>query len=309
MTSAARDAEALVERRGSAGFVVLNRPNALNALTLTMVRLIADALDEWENDEDVARVVIQGAGERAFCAGGDIRRLYELGRAGDHASQLTFWREEYLLDRRIKTYPKPIVALADGIVMGGGAGLSINASHTIAGDRFVFAMPEVGIGFFPDVGASWFLPRLPRRAGVYLALTGLRADVGDALAFGLAQTFVPSVAFGDLAQRLEGRQPIEATLEGLAAPAPPSALMRDAEGVETCFSAASREAILEALREAAAQGAWLRHAGARGNAGEVSDEPGDRSQADGFGSKDRFRRSSAHGLPHRLAHLPGSRLL
>ena len=128
-----------------------------------MVRLIAAALDEWERDGAVDRIVVLGAGERAFCAGGDIRRLYDLGRAGDHDAQLTFWREEYQLDRRIKTYPKPIVVLADGITMGGGVGLMMNAAHRVVGERFVFAMPEVGIGFFPDVGAAWFLPRLKHR--------------------------------------------------------------------------------------------------------------------------------------------------
>ena len=114
MTAPPADAEALVERRGRAGVIVLNRPKALNALTLTMVRLIAGALDEWEGHGAVDRIVLLGAGERAFCAGGDIRRLYDLGRAGDHNSQLAFWREEYQLDRRIKTYPKPIVALQLG---------------------------------------------------------------------------------------------------------------------------------------------------------------------------------------------------
>ena len=113
MTASSPEAEALVERRGRAGVIVLNRPKALNALTLIMIRLIAAALDEWESDAAVDRVVLRGGGERAFCAGGDIRRLYELGRAGDHDVQLTFWREEYQLDRRIKTYPKPIVALCE----------------------------------------------------------------------------------------------------------------------------------------------------------------------------------------------------
>ena len=170
--------EAAIERRGAAGVVVLNRPKALNALTLNMVRLMAAALDEWERDPAVARVVISGAGDKAFCAGGDIRHLYDLGRAGDHGQQLAFWREEYRLNRRIRTYPKPVVALIDGIVMGGGVGVSINASHRVAGERFVFAMPEVGIGFFPDVGGTFFLPRLAHHAGVYFALTGLRANAG-----------------------------------------------------------------------------------------------------------------------------------
>ena len=136
MSDAALDAEALVERRGSAGVIVLNRPKALNALTLTMVRLIAVALSDWERDPAVTRVVVRGAGEKAFCAGGDIRHLYDLGRAGDHASQLTFWREEYQLNERIRSYPKPVVALIDGIVMGGGVGVSINAAHRVAGERF-----------------------------------------------------------------------------------------------------------------------------------------------------------------------------
>jgi enoyl-CoA hydratase len=254
VTAPSPDAEALVERRGRAGVIVLNRPKALNALTLTMVRLIAAALDEWDGDDAVDRIVLIGAGERAFCAGGDIRRLYDLGRAGDHDAQLTFWREEYQLDRRIKTYPKPIIALVDGIVMGGGVGLAMHAAHTVAGERFIFAMPEVGIGFFPDVGAAWLLPRLPFHAGVYFALTGLRADAGDAVALGLAQTFVPTVAFPALTQALETDDPVNTTLARFAAPARRSALSEDAKAIEACFSGPDRTAILEALREAETQG-------------------------------------------------------
>jgi enoyl-CoA hydratase len=254
VSDAALDAEALVERRGSAGVIVLNRPKALNALTLTMVRLIAAALSDWERDPAVTRVVLRGAGEKAFCAGGDIRHLYDLGRAGDHASQLTFWREEYQLNERIRSYPKPVVALIDGIVMGGGVGVSINAAHRVAGERFVFAMPEVGIGFFPDVGGTYFLPRLAHKAGVYFALTGLRAGPGDALAFGLVQTFVPTARIGALAEALEGDAPVDATLSRFAAKAPPSALMREADGVEACFSLGSREAILGALADAERNG-------------------------------------------------------
>ena len=254
MTARSGDAEALIERRGRAGVIVLNRPKALNALTLTMVRLIAGALDEWEGERAVDRIVLMGAGERAFCAGGDIRRLYDLGRAGDHVAQRTFWREEYQLDHRIKTYPKPIVALADGIVMGGGVGLAMHAAHTVVGERFIFAMPEVGIGFFPDVGASWLLPRLPFRMGVYFALTGLRADAGDALALGLAQTFVPSAAFPALAQALESDEPVKTALARFAAPPPRSTLIAEAEGIEACFSRLDRIAILEALSEAGTRG-------------------------------------------------------
>ena len=254
MTAPSVDAEALVERRGRAGVIVLNRPKALNALTLTMVRLIAAALDEWERDAAIDRILLLGAGERAFCAGGDIRRLYDLGRAGDHDAQLTFWREEYQLNRRIKTYPKPIIALVDGVVMGGGVGLAMHATHTVAGERFVFAMPEVGIGFFPDVGAAWLLPRLPVRVGVYFALTGLRADGADALAVGLAQVFVPSSVFPALAQELEGNASVQRVLASFSTPPPRSNLGGEAEAIEACFSGADRAAILDALDKAEKQG-------------------------------------------------------
>jgi enoyl-CoA hydratase len=254
VTAPPPDAEALVERRGRAGVIVLNRPRALNALTLTMVRLIAEALDRWERDNAVDRLLFLGAGDRAFCAGGDIRRLYDLGRAGDHDAQLTFWREEYQLDRRIKTYSKPIVVLADGITMGGGVGIMMNAAHRVAGERFVFAMPEVGIGFFPDVGAAWFLPRLKHRAGVYFALTGLRADAGDALALGLAETFVGAAALPALVKALESDEPVKAALARFAAPPPASALIGEAEDIEASFSGPDREAILDALRQAEKRG-------------------------------------------------------
>jgi enoyl-CoA hydratase len=254
VTPTSPDAEALAERRGRAGVILLNRPKALNALTLTMVRGIAAALDGWERDDSIDRVVFLGAGERAFCAGGDIRRLYELGRAGDHDAQRTFWREEYQLDQRIKTYPKPIVALIDGIAMGGGVGLAVNAAHRVASDRCVLAMPEVGIGFFPDVGATWFLPRLAHRVGVYFALTGLCADAGDALAFGLAQTFVSSAAVSGLAQALESDAPVKAVLARFAEPAPRSKLIVEVEDIEACFSKLDRGAILAALRHAEARG-------------------------------------------------------
>ena len=255
MTKAPSDAEALIERRGVAGRIVLNRPKALNALTLNMVRLVSAALDDWERDDQVSRIVIRGAGGRAFCAGGDIRDLYDLGLAGDHESQLRFWREEYRLDGRMKSYRKPIVALIDGIVMGGGVGVSINsARYRIASERFVFAMPEVGIGFFPDVGGTFVLPRLSRKAGTYFALTGLRGGAGDALAFGLADVFVSSAAMGALAEALEGDEPLESALQRFSSQAPASPLMAEAEGLEACFSLANREAILGGLREAERKG-------------------------------------------------------
>src|SRR5438105_7092517 len=155
----------LFERRGAAGIITLNRPKALNAVTHEMVRALARQLEAWAHDAAVTRVIITAAGERAFSAGGDIRALYELGKAGRQAEMLTFWRDEYPLNAMIKRYPKPYVALIDGIVMGGGVGVSVHGSHRVAGDRFFFAVPEVGIGFFPDAGAARFLPRIPRDLG------------------------------------------------------------------------------------------------------------------------------------------------
>ena len=239
--------EALIERRGSAGCIVLNRPKALNALTLGMVRAIAHALDAWECDAAVSLVVISGAGGRAFCAGGDIRQLYEQGLAGDHAAQLTLWREEYQLNHRIKFYPKPYVALVDGLVMGGGVGVSLHGSHVVASERYRFAMPEVGIGFFPDVGAAWRLARLPHCLGLYFALTGARAEAGDALALGLAQSFVASADFPGLRAALESEAPVAEILARFAAPAPPSKLADDAPLIAACFASGDPAAILAAL--------------------------------------------------------------
>jgi enoyl-CoA hydratase len=191
------------ERRGVAGCIRLDRPRALNALTPGMVLAMAEALDRFEADPAVERVVISGAGERAFCAGGDIRLMHDLGRAGDHAAQLAFWRDEYRLNLRLAQCPKPVVALIDGIVMGGGVGVSVHATYRVAGGRYLFAMPEVAIGFFPDVGATYVLPRLPHQAGVWLALTGARIGAGDAAALGLATHVVPSAGFAALEAALE----------------------------------------------------------------------------------------------------------
>ena len=172
----AANSEILFERRGAAGIVTLNRGKALNAVTHAMVRALSRQLDAWANDGAVTRVIVTAAGERAFSAGGDIRALYDLGRAGRQTEALTFWRDEYPLNTLIKRYRKPYVSLIDGIVMGGGVGVSVHGSHRVAGDKFTFAMPEVGIGFFPDVGATWFLPRMPDRIGTWIALTGDRLN-------------------------------------------------------------------------------------------------------------------------------------
>jgi enoyl-CoA hydratase len=166
--------EILLERRGGLGIVILNRPQALNTLSLTMYRSFDPQLIAWGNDPAIRAVVVRGAGDRAFCAGGDVRAIYEARRgavgAGDYKTD--FFREEYSLIDRVHRFPKPYIALIDGITMGGGAGVSINGAYRIATEKTLIAMPEVFIGLFPDVGASRFLNLCPGRSGLYLALTG-----------------------------------------------------------------------------------------------------------------------------------------
>lgn len=242
----------ICEIRGSAGFVVLNRPKALNALNLPMVRQLAKALDAWEHDPAVTHIVITAAGEKAFCAGGDIRSLHDLGKAGRYDEMLTFWREEYILNARIKSYPKPYVALVDGIVMGGGVGVSLHGSHRIAGERWLFAMPEVGIGFFPDVGATYALPRLPDHAGTYLALTGDRVGQADALALGLATHTVPSARMAELVEALTGTEPVDAVLARFAVDPGPGKLAPERATIAQCFGAATLPEVLGRLDAKAA---------------------------------------------------------
>ena len=241
------EAKVIFDTLGRCGLITLNRPKALNALDLVMARAIGEALDRWENDPDLGCVIIRGAGERAFCAGGDIRALYQLGREGKSAEQLAFFAAEYRLNRRIKLYRKPYIALLDGIVMGGGAGLSVHGSHCIAGDSLAFAMPEVGIGFFPDVGATYFLPRLPGCIGAYLALTGARIGCGDAVALGLARAYVPSTRHDALIQRLVAGEDPGAAIAAERAPEPRSALVEQQALIDQCFSALTVAAIKENL--------------------------------------------------------------
>ena len=171
-------------RLGRAGVATLTRPEALNALTHGMVTALAAQLKAWRDDPAIAHVVIEGTGDKAFSAGGDIRQIYEMGKAGD-PKQIQFFRDEYPLNHLIKTYPKPYTALIDGIVMGGGVGVSVNGRFRAGTEKLAFAMPEVGIGFFPDVGGTFFLPRCPGELGMYLALSGARLGQADALHAGI----------------------------------------------------------------------------------------------------------------------------
>lgn|SRR6056300_462298 len=191
------DKEVFFEVKGTLGLITLNRPKALNALTLSMVREIHPQLKKWENDSSVKNILIKAEGEKAFCAGGDIRALHDWGKNNDEEA-VGFYREEYILNQYIKRYPKPYISLVNGIVMGGGVGLSVHGNYRIAGENYSFAMPETGIGLFPDVGGSFFLPRLSFEAGTYLALTGNRIKAADAIFLGTATNFIKSENFSNL---------------------------------------------------------------------------------------------------------------
>jgi enoyl-CoA hydratase len=241
------EAEVLFAREGVAGIVTLNRPKALNALTLDMVRAIHPQLRAWAVDPAVRLVIIEGAGEKAFCAGGDIRALHDWGRAGDR-NVIDFYREEYRLNTFIKHYPKPYVALMDGIDMGGGVGLSVHGSHRIATERLVFAMPETGIGLFPDVGGTWFLPRCPGEIGMYLALTGERLKAADAIYAGIADVFVPSERLAGLRNRLAAGEPVETVSGSLSGDAGTPPLAQNREAIDRHFSKESVAGILASLK-------------------------------------------------------------
>ncbi|NWG26637.1 MAG: enoyl-CoA hydratase/isomerase family protein [Pseudorhodoplanes sp.] len=244
----------LFERRGAAGLVTLNRPRALNALTHAMVRALAAQLADWARDDAVSRVIVTAEGERAFCAGGDIRALYDLGRAGRQDEQLAFFREEYTLNTAIKRFPKPYIALIDGLVMGGGVGISIHGSHRVAGERYAFAMPEVGIGFFPDVGATYALPQMAGEIGTFCAVTGERLSTADAVAAGAATHHVRSARFPDLREALCGTVPPDAVIAAFAEPREAGPVMQRRAVIDRLFAPARIEDILAALDAEAASG-------------------------------------------------------
>lgn len=238
--------EVLFERRGRAGVVTLNRPQALNALTLGMVETMGTRLRAWADDPAVERVVVRARGEKAFCAGGDVRELHDWGRARDPRF-LGFYRTEYTLNTFIKRYPKPYIALIDGIVMGGGVGVSVHGSHRVAGERIIFAMPETGIGLFPDVGGTFFLPRLPGRLGLYLGLTGARLRLADCLHAGLATHHVPAARFEALAEALAETPDVDACLSEFTERAGEAPIIALRPQIDRHFGHPSIEAILASL--------------------------------------------------------------
>jgi enoyl-CoA hydratase len=248
----------LFAREGGLAVVTLNRPAALNAFTLAMYRAFDPMLRRWADDPSVRAVLIQGAAGRAFCAGGDIRALYEAGRGlpGDRRFTADFFREEYTLIRRVHRYPKPYIAIVDGIAMGGGVGVSINGRWRVVTEHAGIAMPETGIGLFPDVGATRFLNLCPGRIGRWLGLTGTRIGGADALYCGLATHFVPRDRVPALVAALASAASIEDALTAFAADPGEPPLKERHPAIDRCFAAPTVEAILDALAaEAQAGGA------------------------------------------------------
>jgi enoyl-CoA hydratase len=236
----------LFETRGALGLVTLNRPRQLNALTHGMCIGLGRQLALWAEDPAVKAVAVRGAGPKAFCAGGDIRAVWESGR--DHTSfAARFFADEYRLNAAIARFPKPYIALWAGIVMGGGAGISVHGRYRLADSSLVFAMPETGIGFIPDIGASFFLPRLPDRAGLYLALSGARIGQGDALALGLATDAVDAADHEALIGRLAEGESAQAAIGRFRRPPAPAALAAERHRIAILFSGTSVEAVLERL--------------------------------------------------------------
>ncbi|WP_240665885.1 enoyl-CoA hydratase/isomerase family protein [Agromyces sp. LHK192] len=239
------------------GHVTLNRPNALNALSYDMVVALTEVFEAWRHDSEVGLVVLDGAGERGFCAGGDIRELRSFIAEGRIGDAQTFFRTEYRLDRAIARYPKPVVAILDGITMGGGIGLAGHASIRIVTERSRLAMPETRIGFTPDVGGTWLLANAPGELGVHLALNSRTMDAADAIHAGFADYFVPSERLPHLLQALGERAdpgtPSEIALLFDETP-DASALARDRSWVDDCYSAPTVAEILARLRALADDG-------------------------------------------------------
>ena len=241
------DVLTLVE--GKAGRIRLNRPAALHALTTDMCAAILDTLEAWRADPDVAAIIIDHAEGRGFCAGGDIRMLAESG-AGDGVAARAFFHVEYRMNHRLFTSVKPMVAFMDGITMGGGVGLSMPCRYRVATENTRFAMPETGIGLFPDVGGGWYLSRLPGRTGQFLALTGARLDGAECLSLGLATHYLPAAALDEAKERIVADPSrIEGILGQLSITPPPARIDQHRPQIDRLFATDELEDILAALEE------------------------------------------------------------
>ena len=250
MQSVVENEDVLVTVDRGVGLITLNRPKAINSLNHPMVTTMTGVLTEWEQDDDVTAVVVDGAGERGLCAGGDIVALYHSAKADGPDQGLAaraFWYDEYLLNARIGRFPKPYVALMDGIVMGGGVGVSAHGSVRVVTDTTKMAMPEVGIGFVPDVGGTLILSRAPGLLGYHAALTGANFDGADAIAMGFADHFVPHDRLADLKAAIIS-DGIDAALAALATEPPPSNLVAQREWIDHCYANETVSDIVAALR-------------------------------------------------------------
>jgi enoyl-CoA hydratase len=243
----------LFERRGQVGVVTLNRPRAVNALTAGMVEALLEQLTAWADDDGVATVLMQGAGERGLCAGGDIVAIYEdMLQGGDRTAD--FWQTEYRVNSLIARYPKPYVALMDGLVLGGGVGISAHGSVRVVTERTRTGMPETTIGFAPDVGGTFLLARAPGETGTHAALTGAHLSGPDALYLGLADHYVPSARLPELVAALKG-EGAETAVGRFTAQPPPSVLAGQREWIDACYAGADAEDIVRRLRAWKGRGA------------------------------------------------------
>jgi enoyl-CoA hydratase len=241
--------DVIVRELGALRRITLNRPQALNAITLDMAATMTAFMREWADDPAVGAVLIDGAGDRAFAAGGDIRALYDAAKSGDDLPE-KFWATEYRLNVLIARYPKPVIALIDGLAMGGGVGLSAHAAYFVSTDRSTIAMPEVGIGFFPDVGVSFLLTRAHWELGTYVALTGERLSAQGALLCGLANCHIPSTRLGELPAALadcRSGPDIRAVIRKFETSPTPGKIPKALHWIMPCFSGDTIEEILEAL--------------------------------------------------------------
>ncbi|MEV5838505.1 enoyl-CoA hydratase/isomerase family protein [Nocardia sp. NPDC052112] len=248
------ESEVLIDKRDGLGLITLNRPKAINALNHPMVLAISAALRVWADDDEVRTVVVTGAGERGLCAGGDIVAIHNdavalRGRSAANADSVTgdFWRDEYILNALIGRYPKPYVVVMDGIVMGGGVGLSGHGSHRIVTERSKIGMPEVGIGFIPDVGGTYLLARTPGEIGTHVALTTARMNAGDAIAAGFADYYVASEHIPALLETLR-TETAEIAIAKFATDAPESEILAQQDWIDACYRADTVEEIVDRLR-------------------------------------------------------------
>ena len=245
-----RDGDIVVREHGVLRRLTLNRPKALNALTLDMAATMLAQLRAWQDNPAVGAVLIDGAGERGLCAGGDLRALYDAAKSGDDLPA-RFWSTEYRLDLLIARYRKPVIAIMDGMVMGGGVGISAHAAHRVVTERSTIAMPEVGIGYFPDVGASFLLARAPGRVGFHLALTGERVGAADAIYAGLADIHIPAEKLAELPAGLAGcrtAQEVQTCLSRISSPPAAGKLAAARPWIEACYGADEVEEIFRLLR-------------------------------------------------------------